>query len=168
MSKAKFAGTKNMFKTVTILIVATALIISAAYLFICSNDYSARSAYGFIPSSMSSDIQTPDSDDLDLGDNNDDADGTYNPPAKDKSKENTAFYPNDPSDDTSNDDVLEEGCFGDLNGNDFVGFDDIDIIKAHYGLDSEDPLFNWLDLDDNGVIGGGDVNIIKANYGPCS
>ena len=54
---------------------------------------------------------------------------------------------------------------GDLNGDGFVGSDDLDIVRAHWGEGVDPGCAVCGDPSGDGVVGGPDLDIIRANWG---
>jgi len=61
--------------------------------------------------------------------------------------------------------LLAETLPGDLNGDGFVGGDDLDIVRAHWG--QEVPAGNWAsgDISGDGFVGGDDLDMVRSNWG---
>ncbi|XAM00292.1 autotransporter-associated beta strand repeat-containing protein [Phycisphaeraceae bacterium D3-23] len=54
---------------------------------------------------------------------------------------------------------------GDLNGDGFVGVEDLDIILAHWGDTVVNGTLALGDADGSGVVGQGDLAVVQANFG---
>ena len=54
---------------------------------------------------------------------------------------------------------------GDLNGDGFVGGDDLDIIRSFWGRDVDERDLLSGDPSGDGFVGGDDLDIVRANWG---
>ena len=54
---------------------------------------------------------------------------------------------------------------GDLNGDGYVGSDDLDIVRSHWGQSVEAGLLSAGDASGDGYVGSPDLDIVRANWG---
>jgi len=61
--------------------------------------------------------------------------------------------------------LMSETLEGDLNGDGFVGGDDLDIVRAHWGQNVTPWDLLAGDASGDGFVGGDDLDIVRSNWG---
>lgn len=72
----------------------------------------------------------------------------------------------DTSDNARLDGIVRVGISGDLNGDDFVGIDDVFFVASHFGLEPADPRWEPnCDITDDAYVGIDDIFIVALQFG---
>jgi hypothetical protein len=72
----------------------------------------------------------------------------------------------DTSDNARLDGIVRVGILGDLNGDDFVGIDDVFFVASHFGLEPADPRWEPnCDITDDAYVGIDDIFIVALQFG---